>query len=299
MFHVLKRNLRFAKFNFQVRAVKRTRPIQCDLTSNVVCVSHIGKRYLYAYLLAIKSLANYVSLKKIIAVDDLSLSETDKTLLKEHVPEIDIRAISSVPNTKCPSGGDWEGFLLIGEAAKDHYCIMLDADTVSVADVPEVADAISANRSFTLGTWKNQSVVPIEQVCASVASNPSKHVQVQSERNLVRLPGAQRLKYVRGCGGFAGFCSGNAFRADIEEFSGELDSILGRDKWAEWGSQQVASNYFVANSDNAVVLPFPKYASYGPSVDPDGCAFIHFIGSYRFVDGTYARVAKRVIESLY
>jgi hypothetical protein len=188
--------------------------------------------------------------------------------------------------------------LLIGEAAKDHYCIMLDADTVSVADVPEVVDAISANRSFTLGTWKNQSVVSIEQVCASVASNPSKHVQVHSERNLGRLPNAQRLKYVRGCGGFAGFRSGNAFRTEIEYFSGAMDAILGRNKWAEWGSQQVASNYFVANSEDAIVLPFPKYASYGPSVDPDDCAFIHFIGSYRFVGGTYACVAKHVIRSL-
>lgn len=298
MFHVLKSKLRFAKFNYEVRALKNTRPIVCDPESDVVCVSHVGKRYLYAYLLSVKTLSRFIPLKKIIVIDDLSLSDLDKNFLREHVVGIDIRAINSVPNSKCPSSGDWEGFLVIGEEAKDHFCIMLDADIVTVAELPEVAKAIKENRSFTLGTWRNQRIVPIREACENVISSTSKHIQILSEQNLVRIPEADRFKYVRGCGAFAGFPKGKGFRPEIEEFSGVMESLIGREKWVEWGSQQVASNYFVANSPDAVVLPFPKYASFGPGIDTRECSFIHFIGSHRFDDGVYARVAKQEINSL-
>ena len=44
----------------------------------------------------------------------------------------------------------------------------------------------------------------------------------------------------------------------------------------------MASNYFVANSPAAAVLPYPKYASYGPTVDLRQAAFVHYIGLNRF-----------------
>lgn len=298
MFYGLKTAIRFRKLNSQIGTIVDTPPVSCERSSNVVCVSHIGKRYLYMYLLALKSLARKVPLKKVIIIDDESLTDGDKALLAKHIVGVDIRPISSVSNSKCPSGGDWEGFLLIGDEVENSYCVLLDADTVVTGEVPELVDSIANNRSFTLGTWKNQEIEPVAQTYEHVKAVQSSHVQMVAEKTLRELPNAGELKYVRGCGGFAGFAKGKSFRRDIEDFSGKLDALIGKEKWKEWGSQQVASNYIVANTPGTVVLPFPKYASYAPGVNTDACAFVHFIGSHRF-DGTkYADVGRKVIGQL-
>lgn len=298
MFYNLKKKFQFALFDFKIKSLLNTKPIVCDKQSDVVCVSHVGTTYLYAYLLAVKSLARFIPLKKIIVVDDLSMTEKDKQHLQQHVIGIDIRPITSMPNPNCPSGGDWEGFLSIGQEVKNHFCILLDADTVTVREIPEVIDSIRSNRSFTLGTWKDQSITSIHEACKNVVSQTSQHVQILAEKSLAQLPDAERLQYVRGCGGFAGFAKGKDFRSEIESFSEAMVTLIGREKWAEWGSQQVASNYFIANTPEAVILPFPKYVSFAPTVNTQESSFIHFIGSHRFEDGTYARVAKDVIRSL-
>lgn len=294
----LKKQLRFAKFNSEIRAITSTPAIKCAADANVVCVSHIGKTYLFAYLLAIKSLARWVPLKKVIVIDDLSLNDGHKALLSEHVLGIDIRAISDIANEKCPSGGDWEGFLLIGDVAKESYCVLLDADTIAIGGLSEVIDSIAKNRCFTLGTWKDQQIVPAAEAYEHVKSVQSSHVQIVAEKALHTMDDASRLKYVRGCGGFAGFAKGTSFRREIEEFSGAMGAMIGDAKWKEWGSQQVASNYVVANMPGSIVLPFPKYASFAPGLNVDQSSFIHFIGSHRFEGGIYAKVGQKVIRQL-
>ena len=219
MFHNLKKRLRFARFDFEIRAILDTPAIKCANGSDIVCVSHIGSTYLSAYLLAIKSLARWVPLRKVIIVDDLSLTDRHKAVLREHIPGVDVRPITSIRNQSCPSGGDWEGFLLIGEEAKDRYCILLDADTVATGSLPEVLDSIANNKSFTLGTWKNQQIVSVTEAYEYVKSLQSGHVQIVAEKSLHKMNNAAAAKYVRGCGGFAGFAKGKDFRHDIEEFS--------------------------------------------------------------------------------
>ncbi len=298
MFHNLKKKLRFARFDFEIRAILDTPAIKCASGSDIVCVSHIGRTYLSAYLLAIKSLARWVPLRKVIIIDDLSLTDRHKALLREHIPGVDVRPITSIANKACPSGGDWEGFLLIGEEAKDSYCILLDADTVATGNVPDVVDSIANNKSFTLGTWKNQQIVSVAEAYEYVKSLQSDHVQIVAEKSLHNMNNASTAKYVRGCGGFAGFAKGKDFRKAIEEFSTMMGAMIGKEKWKEWGSQQVASNYIVANTPGSMVLPFPKYASYAPGLAVDGASFIHFIGSHRFEGGVYPRVAQDIIRQL-
>lgn len=298
MFHNLKKALRFSKFDSDIRAIVDTPPIGNDDDAGVVCVSHIGKMYLLAYLLAIKSLARCIPLKKVVIVDDLTLTDEDKALLKDHIRGVDIRPIIAVTNEKCPTGGDWEGFLLIGDESRDSYCILLDADTVATGPLTEVIAAIASNRSFTLGTWKDQQIESAAEASEHVKGAQSKHVQIVAEQALYTLDGRTDWKYVRGCGGFAGFAKGTNIRSDIEQFSGRMEALLGSAKWKEWGSQQVASNFVVANRAGSMVLPFPKYASFAPGLDVDATSFVHFIGSHRFEQGAYSKIGKRVIQQL-
>src|SRR3546814_2103893 len=69
-------------------------------------------------------------------------------------------------------------------------------------------------------------------------------------------------RYVRGCAGFAGFARGGDARMLAETFSQEATRLLGAERWARWGSEQVASNMIVANDPNALLLPYDHYFNF-------------------------------------
>jgi hypothetical protein len=79
-----------------------------------------------------------------------------------------------------------------------------------------------------------------------------------------------------------------------------MQALLGKEKWAEWGSESFASNFFVANAGGAMVLPWPKYASYNPTRDADfgESVFLHFEGTNRFKNGEYVKCSRRLIDDL-
>ncbi len=109
-------------------------------------------------------------------------------------------------------------------------------------------------------------------------------------------PDAQMLRYVRGSSAFVGLSQGGFHRQQIERFYRELEPLFG-DRFQEWGSEQVGSNFAVANSPNATVLPYPSYANYEPGFHGDA-KFVHFYGTHRYMNGVYARQGRRVIDHL-
>jgi hypothetical protein len=67
-------------------------------------------------------------------------------------------------------------------------------------------------------------------------------------------------------------------------------------RWSEWGTEQVTSNYLVANSPQAQLLPYPKYST--PFKAHDVGAFLHFIGEIRFRSRAYEKASLEAIKSL-
>jgi hypothetical protein len=124
-------------------------------------------------------------------------------------------------------------------------------------------------------------------------------VQAVCERSFDQLPESASLKYVRGNAGFTGFAKCSMNRGKIEWFSNLMRRIT-KDTWDEWGSEQVASNLIIANTEGSCPLPFPKYLSYWAHIDVpyEDASFIHFIGPHRFANGLYLKSAKKVIASL-
>ena len=106
--------------------------------------------------------------------------------------------------------------------------------------------------------------------------------------------------YVQGSSGFAGFAKGGFTRERIEE----LDFIMRRqlgNRWLEWGTEQSASNFAIANSPGAIVLPWPKYANFGSvwkKIGLNNYAFLHFVGTYRFMDRIFLTLGQRIINDL-
>ena len=168
-------------------------------------------------------------------------------------------------------------------------------------DLAEVTDCIDANRAFTLNgsIWSpfNLKIVSVQEIADEARTIDHPYVGHVAERLYDRLPDAANLKYVRGSSGFAGFAKGGFSRDRIERFHVEMERLM-PDRWKEWGTEQCASNFAIANSPDALVLPYPKYANFEPGLQREGSSFLHFIGTYRFDDGVFAELALKEIAAL-
>lgn len=117
-----------------------------------------------------------------------------------------------------------------------------------------------------------------------------------AESRFEEYPGAEALRYIRGSSAFTGFARGGFRRHQIEQFYRQMEAMFGN-RWLEWGTEQVGSNFAIANSRNAMVLPYPDYANYEPGFRGNP-KFVHFYGTHRYMDGVYARRGREVIDHL-
>ena len=144
-------------------------------------------------------------------------------------------------------------------------------------------------------------IAPLARAAAQArAAVPNPHVQAAIEQMLdqVAIPGRDALRYGRGCSGFAGFAPSGEGRALAELFSQQAQRLLGADRWAEWGSEQVASNFVVANEARATLLPNARYFNYWNAGVRDDARFVHFIGTWRYHRGVYGQATAAALAFL-
>lgn len=298
MFHNLKGQVGRELFNRRCVGVLDTPPVQLDDTRAAMVLSQLQHKDVLMYLVAMKTFAARVPLGAARVLDDGSLQTEDRELLARHLPGLVIEPITAYRSTRCPGGGTWERLLAIAQHCASRYVVQLDADTLTVDALPEVAEAIAANQSFALGTWDDQrSETFAERATDARRLNPGPdvHVQVAAEQHFDREPTWVGLRYIRGCSGFAGFARGATSVGFIEEFSERMTLLLG-ERWREWGSEQVMSNIALANSPDAMVLPHPRYCDCLHRAEHS--AFVHFIGDCRFRGSAYRDMAATQIERL-
>ena len=285
------------RFHQTASRVLQTPPVQIDKASGLAVLSQAYDADIYLYLVAAKSFAKYIQPEIFIVVDD-GLSADNKALIEQHLVNVRFVPRKLVPNTHCPAGGCWERLLSIADVSQDYYVVQLDSDTVTVRNPEVVADALARNVSFTLSTDMGRTFISTEQARNLAMTSDSQHVQVLAEQALHTVPELANTQYIRGCAGFSGFARGALSRASVERFSQLMGEKLGKDCWGSWGSEQFASNYLVANTDNPMALPFEKYPYWAPKMNLDQAQLIHFIGSNRFTSSKYTQVATEAIENL-
>jgi hypothetical protein len=290
------------------RSVLSTPPI-APTKDPVLIFSMIGTRTLLPYLVAVKSFHARVGVGRVAILDDGTLTAADKTVLAHHLANPSILPIGAVKTGACPVGGCWERLLALLDMTADNYIVQLDSDTLTIGDVPEVVEAIAANRSFTLlgdalaGAHGVLSLLDYMEAYhpggSGVDLAGSAHVQSSIEGHLDRYPEPARHRYVRGCAGFAGFARGDrSTRAAAETFSRSAEGIVGQHKWRRWGSEQVASNFLVANSENPVLLPYSRYSNHWNEPTGPDSRFLHFVGTHRYSNNRYRRHTERAITAL-
>lgn len=290
----------------QCRAVFAT-PAVMPQDDGVVVFSMIGTRVVAPYLVAAKSFLRALGMGRVVLLDDGSLTVADKALLAAHLGDPEIRSILDVDTGRCPRGGCWERLMTLIDLSATDYVIQLDSDTVTLGTVGEVRAAIEAGRSFTIlgGTdGEAQGLKTLSDFRRDVypggpAALPAgSHVQTQIEARMDQLPDADNRRYIRACAAFTGFASGSVARTDAQAFSCAAEDAVGADIWTQWGSEQVASNYLVANTTDPVLLPYARYYHFWDDGDRADPGLVHFPGTHRYTGNSYARTTATALDKL-
>jgi hypothetical protein len=284
------------------RAVLATPPIR-PAQDGVVLFSMMGTRVLLPYLVAVKSLWNQLRRGRVVIMDDGTLTPADRAILAHHCGDPDIIPISSVDVGLFPQGGTWERFLTILDRRQDEYWIQLDSDTVTLGPVPEIAGAIDAARSFLLIAGEDSEVgaPPAPELARLLypAGPQDGHVQVRFESRLGLLGDDCPYRYARGCSGFAGFAPGGEGRPRAAAFLDILTRLVGPDDVTIWGTEQIASNFHLANEPDPVILSARRYVNYWGRPWTENTAFIHFVGTHRYAGDAYASTTRTAIADMH
>lgn len=263
-----------------------------------VLLSMVQKRDVLAYLVALKSFAAFCCPQRVVVVCDPSIDANDRQTLRAHVPHIELRDADEFTHPDIPRGGTWERLLAICDYARDAYVVQLDADTVTVAQPKEVLQAIARRAGFVLGEAPKQTLITLPTTSSNAQADidGQAHIQGYSEACMAEVGLPADALYVRGCSGFTGFPPSTSMRDDLIHFSNCMSRRVGKQRWTSWGTEQITSNYLVANAPGTQVLPYPDYGT--PDRMNDDTVFIHFIGSLRFTSDRYEKTSRKVIGQM-
>ena len=295
MFYNLRKKLGYWRFHQTTKGIFDTAPVDVS-DGDTLMLSMACHRDVQMYLLALKSFLRHFGKARVEIVDDGSLTEADKFILSSHLEGLKITHISSVDLRGCQAGGTWERLISIIERSAEQYVIQLDADTLTCGDISEVVDCAANNRAFVLGEDSSVFVDLVET--AKRADQHDMHICDTAERAFARYPDAVNYKYVRGSSGFSGFGKGLFSIDQLVDFHHKMMGLLG-DRWLEWSSEQISSNFAIANSPGAMALPFPKYLNFQASLIEQPAHFIHFIGSHRFYKQHFAKLGRKQIQQMH
>ena len=289
----LKRDHFRARYQKVARQVLSTRPATRGVLPFLL-LSMVQTRDVVPYLVALKSFIHFANPERIVVVCDPSITDEDRALLQRHVPHIELRHADEFAHPDMPRGGTWERLYAIAGLTRDHYVVQLDADTLTVQAIPEVVAAIQAGHGFVIGEATDTPIrqLPAVRENALPWMRPGAHIQGIAETEMVNVGLPSDARYVRGCSGFTGFPRSATMQETMADFSRRMMAKLG-DDWARWGTEQVTSNYLVANAAGTRVLPFPKYGT--PDQATPDTAFFHFIGSMRFINGKYETTTRQAL----
>ncbi|RYF51856.1 MAG: hypothetical protein EOO38_02095 [Cytophagaceae bacterium] len=265
----------------------------------LIVLSMVHSRDVMPYLVAIKSFARYVNPRQIVVVCDPSITEIDRYCLQTHIPHVVLRSADEFTHPDIPRGGCWERLYAISDYCKQDYVVQLDADTITMLPPAEVIHAVIAKTGFVMSGDSDAVLMSLQETENNAASwgppSPGEDMQATVERNMATSNLPAQARYVRGCAGFTGFPMSDTMTNDLLLFSKNMQARYGK-RWAEWGTEQITSNYLVANAGDTSVLPFLSYGT--PDVMHAESILTHFIGFMRFTSDKYRAATLRTIRQL-
>jgi len=297
MFFMLRKKLKKRYFNYKTSEIRKKASISIDPSSNFTLLTQLCDPDINMYLLALSSFCKHMTPKAIVVISD-NLSDENLQILREHVQNINILPIEESRVKELPTGGTWERLIGIQKQSENSYVIQMDADILVLSKPDEVIDAVNRNLSFTMTSKLGFEKMSFINASYLVWERTRDHVQNIAEKAFRECKDPENRLYIRGCSGFAGFAKGSFELSKLIEFSHEVEGKIGKAKWHEWGSEQISSNYIVANSPDSIILPYENYPFYEPGINENNAKVLHFIGTHRFKKGRYIKLSKEIIKSI-
>jgi len=296
MLYKWRRKLKTWNFDRQISAVMDTPPLRvADADWSIV--SMIKNRDVPMYVLSIKAFYAHLGAGRVIGIIDRDMPQALRDIIRRHVDGIELVVLEDLDPGKCQRGGTWERLVFLLDRSENQYMIQVDADVLAVGpDLHELKACIAGNVAFTIADG-DQFRSMRDAAQRAQADPDDSYVGIAVEQRFDRHPDCDRLRYIRGSSGLAGFARGGFSRAQIEDFHRIMQDLLPA-RWHEWGTEQNGSNFAVANSPGAVALPYPLYGSFGPGMQRERCKCFHFIGAFRFDDGYFADRGREIIRQL-
>jgi len=113
--------------------------------------ARVGTRLVLPFLVAVKSLHRRIGRGRVVILDDGTLAGADRTILACHCGDPEFLPRRAVPLGGFPPDCGWEPWLVAFDRRRGEYWLLLDPLAVASGPVPEVARAMSGNRSFAAG----------------------------------------------------------------------------------------------------------------------------------------------------
>jgi hypothetical protein len=293
LFYRLRRNLKYFKFYRQIGRILDTPPIAYREAPFTI-VSMVAGYDVQMYILAMKALYRRLGRGKITVVAD-DIDSQSRDLIRKHLGPVRFINIEDIDTGACPRGGTWERLVYILRNTQQEYTIQMDADILCVGPIPEVVECIEQNRAFTLGDGEGIPIKPLLDWTRE--PRISSNIVIAFEKRAADFPNSDKVLYVRGSSGFAGFAKGARDIEFLENFHRNGLKLMG-DRWKEWGTEQIASSFVVSNSPNGLLLPVSKYLTWERHKLPDQIALLHFLGYCRFDQGLFPKLANREIDAM-
>lgn len=300
-FYRLRKYLANSRFYRQTRRILDTPPIAYK-DAPVTIVSMVENMDVQMYILAIKALYRRLGRGKIVAIINRNLPQADRDLIQRHLVKVEFHILEDLPTGRCQRGGTWERVIFCVNRSATDYVIQIDADVLCFRPIDEVIQCVDQNRAFTIAEGLPIQPLP-DWVEKGIARNYD-HITNMFEVRSREFPDADKWLYVRGSSGFAGFAKGAVTFDLLQTFHDGGVKVHGP-RWKEWGTEQIASNFTVANSPNSIPLPYPKYATFEPEYAifqkkgiTSDMSVLHFIGMFRFDLGVYPKLANQEIDAM-
>ena len=130
--------------------VLETAPIRPNAGGPAIA-ARIGTLQVLPFLVAVKSLHRRIGRGRVVILDDGTLAGPDRTILAHHCGDPEILPRGAVPLGGFPPGRGWEPWLAAYDRRRGEYWLLLDPLAVATAPVPQVEQALGANRSLVAG----------------------------------------------------------------------------------------------------------------------------------------------------
>ncbi len=305
MFYRLRSRLNYALFHRLTGKMALTRPMPSNPAAACEVVTMLGKRDLYLYLAAIKSLLRFYDDLSVMVYSDGTLDRESCDLLTHHVP--DCRVVSTAEadrRARRDLAGhplllrfrdvdcSWQRLIDSAIWGRTEKRFIFDSDILVLKRPAELIAWIEqGDRPFLLGD-------PVRPTRPTAAA-PS-HVQDVFKLRLEEMGqglGVEPRFLDGGCAGFYGTAHELELDAVNDLLGVALDLGVPMD---QWGGEQCAV-IFLLSIHGGRFLPTEGYFNFWPPAclpKLEHAEAVHFLGTNRFYRLIYPRLARAVARSL-